>query len=448
MKYVFIFLLSVSPVVLAAQSVLEVYVRQALESNLMLKQAELSEKQAREKLSQARALFFPDLTLMSDYTRADGGRSINIPVGTLLNPVYSTLNQLTGTSGFPQIKNVSEQLLPNDFQDSRIRVTQPVFNAGIWFNYQIQSELSAIKAAERQAAANAVRFEVISAWHQWMKGVAAEAIYRQNLALMQDLRKVNESQVGQGMATTDILFAVDAEIASLEAKLADATGQISVARSYFNFLLNRPLNEPILADTVFTESFVSVPALSDLALSAKANRPEIRQTALMTAMAGHQKNLSLSTLLLPEVTVIGDFGYQGNTYRVNAEQEYWMVVLNLKWNLFSGGKDWSARQEMAYQFDQAGVRSEEIRRQIELEVIRAAENLNTARKARKAAASGREAAEKQLDIVLKKYRQQQALFIELNDARTRLETARLNESVSRHEVQIREAALKLAIGLN
>ncbi|NUQ82906.1 MAG: TolC family protein [Bacteroidetes bacterium] len=440
--------MTVSPLVLKAQMVLESYVRQALESNLMLKQAELSEKQAREKLSQARALFFPDLTLMSDYTRADGGRSINIPVGTLLNPVYSTLNQLTGTSGFPQIKNVSEQLLPNDFQDSRIRVTQPVFNAGIWFNYQIQSELSAIKAAERQAAANAVQFEVISAWHQWMKGVAAEAIYRQNLALMQDLRKVNESQVGQGMATIDILFAADAEIASLEAKLAEATGQVSVASSYFNFLLNRPLNEPILADTVFTESFVSVPALSDLALNAKANRPEIRQTALMTAVAGHQKNLSLSTLLLPEVTVIGDFGYQGNTYRFNAEQEYWMVVLNLKWNLFSGGKDWSARQEMAYQFDQAGVRSEEIRRQIELEVIQAAENLNTARKARKAAASGREAAEKQLDIVLKKYRQQQALFIELNDARTRLETARLNESVSRHEVQIREAALKLAIGLN
>lgn len=448
MKYALIILLTVSSTVISAQAVLESYVRQALESNLMLKQADLSEKQAKEKLDQARALFFPDITLMSDYTRATGGRTIDIPVGTLLNPVYSTLNQLTGTSGFPQIRNVSEQLLPDDFHDSRIRVTQPVFNAGIWFNYQIQSELADMKAAERQAAANMVQFDVIAAWHQWMKGVAAEAIYRQNLTLMQDLRKVNEARVGQGMATTDVLFATDAEIASLEAKLAEAAGQVSVARSYFNFLLNRPLNEPITPDSVFTESFPSVPTVSDLTVNAKTNRPEIRQTTLMTTVAEHQKNLSLSTLLLPEVTVIGDVGYQGNQYRFKSEQEYWMVVLNLKWNLFSGGKDWSARQEMAYQVDQAGVRSEQIRRQIELEVIQAAENLNAARKAKKAAESGREAAEKQVDIVMKKYRQQQALFIELTDARTRLETARLNESVALHDVQIREAALKLAIGLN
>src|ERR1700736_5643949 len=51
-------------------------------------------------LDQARALYLPTLDLNARYTRANGGRTIGIPVGDLLNPVYASLNQITGNSRF------------------------------------------------------------------------------------------------------------------------------------------------------------------------------------------------------------------------------------------------------------------------------------------------------------------------------------------------------------
>jgi outer membrane protein len=42
----------------------------------------------------------------------DGGRFFNIPVGDLLNPVYSTLNAITQLELFPQIENVNQNFFP------------------------------------------------------------------------------------------------------------------------------------------------------------------------------------------------------------------------------------------------------------------------------------------------------------------------------------------------
>ncbi len=60
----------------------------------------------------------PQLDLKARYSVADGGRTIDFPAGNLLNPVYATLNQLTGTQQFPQIRTSI-----NLREKSRIRLT-------------------------------------------------------------------------------------------------------------------------------------------------------------------------------------------------------------------------------------------------------------------------------------------------------------------------------------
>lgn len=70
-------------------------------------------------------------------------------MGDLLNPVYATLNQLTGTSSFPQIANVNEQFLPNNFHETKLRVIQPLFNPEIYFNYKAQKELTTVQQAQK-----------------------------------------------------------------------------------------------------------------------------------------------------------------------------------------------------------------------------------------------------------------------------------------------------------
>src|SRR5271163_1489412 len=106
-------------------------VADALAANLELDEAGASVAQRLASLDQARALYLPALDLSARYTRANGGRTIDFPVGDLLNPVYATLNQITGTTKFPTVQNqqinfqrtreqYTDLLLSQHLYDSRI----------------------------------------------------------------------------------------------------------------------------------------------------------------------------------------------------------------------------------------------------------------------------------------------------------------------------------------
>src|SRR5688572_30592382 len=98
--------------ILDAQETTDKYIDQAFNNNLVLKEKNISLEKSLLALREAKSMFLPVTHFDGQYLLADGGRTIDIPVGTLMNPVYSTLNQLTGSEKFPQIANVSEQLTP------------------------------------------------------------------------------------------------------------------------------------------------------------------------------------------------------------------------------------------------------------------------------------------------------------------------------------------------
>src|ERR1044071_8610296 len=104
------------------QSILQAYIDEGLKSNLQLKQEQLNYDKSVEGLNVARSLFLPQVAVNASYTLASGGRKIDFPIGDLLNPVYSTLNQLTDSQQFPQLPNQSIQFLPNNFHDTKLRV--------------------------------------------------------------------------------------------------------------------------------------------------------------------------------------------------------------------------------------------------------------------------------------------------------------------------------------
>ena len=81
--------------------ILESYIQEGLKQNLGLQQERLELLKSAENITQAKANFMPKVTFNPNYTLAAGGRRLEFPIGDLLNPVYSTLNQLTKTNNFP-----------------------------------------------------------------------------------------------------------------------------------------------------------------------------------------------------------------------------------------------------------------------------------------------------------------------------------------------------------
>ena len=88
---------------LGAQPALDGYISEALKNNNALKRQQFELDRSLLALKEARTLFLPSVTLLGDYTRAAGGRTIDLPIGDLLNPVYNTLNQLTQPHNFPNV---------------------------------------------------------------------------------------------------------------------------------------------------------------------------------------------------------------------------------------------------------------------------------------------------------------------------------------------------------
>jgi len=125
----------------ASSDILERYVRNGLDSNLALRQRGFDLQKALLDLKRAQSLFYPQAGFSSQYTLAHGGRSQEIPVGDLLNGVYSTLNQLTSSNKFPQVANQSIQFLPNDYHDTKMEITMPLINIDLQHNRQVSGEI-------------------------------------------------------------------------------------------------------------------------------------------------------------------------------------------------------------------------------------------------------------------------------------------------------------------
>ena len=86
---------------------LDDYISLAFGQNQGLKQQKFDLERSMFALKEAKALYMPTVSMLGSYTKSAGGRTIDVPVGDLVNPIYTALNQLTSSSKYPQIANQS-----------------------------------------------------------------------------------------------------------------------------------------------------------------------------------------------------------------------------------------------------------------------------------------------------------------------------------------------------
>jgi len=432
--------------ILRSQSlILDQYIQEGLKSNLQLQQEELSYERRVEDLELARALFMPQLGLNASYSFANGGRKISIPIGDLLNPVYSTLNSLTKTSNFPMVENQSTQFLPNNFHDTKLRVIQPIFNSDIYFNYKAQKELVSVQQAQKNAYENELKFNIASSYYQYLETEASLRILHQTRTILQEFLKINQRLVANDKATKDVVLTADYELNKLHQQLAEAEKNKAVAKSYFNFLLNRDLNATIEQDTVLVNKLPVNYNLQELTITALDNRQELKQAQGGIAATSELTSLNKAGMALPKISVVGDAGYQGYQYKFNGDQQYWLVQFSLTWDIFKGGEKSSRVQQAKIDYRIAENRMEQLKRQIELQVIQAYHEFEAAQRSFATSLSGVKSTERSFQIIRSKYSEGQAIMLEYLDAENRLTTARMTQVINTYELLRKEAALQKTI---
>jgi outer membrane protein TolC len=418
-----------STLMLSGQTVLDGYVKYGIENNLTLQQKQTSYQKSIETLREARALFYPDLLFQSRYTRSEGGRVIDLPVGDLLNPVYMTLNSLTGMSMFPVIENQQVKFLRPHEHETKLRLIQPVINTDIYYNSRIKKEMIYLGEEDVNQFIRELTAEIKKAYYN---AAMADGIYNMMVKtrnLLTENVRVNRKLIDNDKVTLDYLYRSEAELDKFDQELRNAEKNRLTATAYFNFLLNKPLYDSIIIQQ--PDTFPTISGLeADYLLNAKINREELAELQTYGRIADLKYKMD-NFGKIPDLVLAVDYGFQGEEYRFNKEQDYVQASAILSWSLFKGFENRSKIRQSRLDKEMADLKLEEAQKQIELQVITTMNELSAAEKGIAAAESRLRNARESFRLVNRKFEEGQASQIEFIDARTTLTQAEENLIISR-----------------
>jgi len=461
----FLILLFLFPFCIFSQDIVDDYIKIGLENNLALKQKRADYNKSVFVLKEARSYFMPNLSFQARYTWANGGRVIDIPVGDMINPVYYSLNRITTI--MEQLNNEAEAILGQplleDFQvfpdttidnqifnffrerehETKLRLIQPIFNPAIYYNYKIQNELSNIKSADINTYINQLAGDIKIAYYNYIKTTELIEIINQSENLLKENLRVNQKLFENNMVTKESIYQSDLELNKLEQKRIEVEKANFMAQAYFNFLLNRDLSEPITINNKFNSPlYLNIDDKNDEALN---NRFEIEMLN-RTINANNYLIKSNRSNALPVISLVADYGFQGEKYEFTKEQDFRLISLMLQWQLFGGFANKQRIEQSLIEKDKLMWKKEEVEKQISIQVLDLHYSYIAALKANTVAEKEVELAKKLFDIVNKKYAQGQASMLEYLAAQNNLTQAEINKSINKHQLIIAYVEYEKAIG--
>jgi outer membrane protein TolC len=422
------------------QTVLDRYIKTGLDSNQALKQSTFDLEKANIDLERARSLFYPQVELNAQYTLASGGRTIEVPIGDLLNNVYSSLNQLTSSTKFPQVENQSIQFLPNNYHDSKIAVTVPVYNPSLGYNKRIKEELIQTQQLQVDLYKRELVYNIKRAYYQYLQAAKAVAIYNNALNTVNESLRYSEKLVKNNAATKDVMLKAKAEVSNVQISLETAKAQQKNAAAYFNFLLNRSLETPLQFDSTILQVLQKEITVS---IDVPTEREELKQ--INTSKKVLETSLKLNqTYKLPVLSGFYNVGFQGYGFEIWDKQFYQFGGLQLQWNIFKGNDNKLKAKQTEIDITAIQNQYEDVSKQLTLQVLTAYNQYQSAtaaiRYVNDEVLSTREA----YRLTENRYKQGEALQIELIDARTEMTNAEIKYSLAQLAVLDRSAALERA----
>jgi outer membrane protein len=432
-------------------------VADALAANLELDGAGAGVAQRLAALDQARALYLPSLDLSARYTRANGGRTIEFPVGDLLNPVFATLNQITASSKFPTIANQEINFQRSREQYTDLSLTQPLYDPRITAGRAAAKSQYDAASAGRIALAGRIERDMREAYYRWLQARAQIGIFDATLELASENRRVNESLFRNGKITRDLVFRAEADQLEVAQSQLGARNTERLAQSYVNLLRNAPFDRALpntsiedpdierLRGDLAVRTAEPQLALKPLQDKAVQQRYELRQLDAISAAAAAGERLARAAFK-PKLNFALDVGTQGDTYGFTSDDRFLLASVVLKFNFFAGGADQAGVAGARAAEREAQVNRSLQEQQIRYQVQQALQDLDFTEASLDTAAKRVEAADGAFRIASRKRDLGQINQAEFIDSRRAMTDAQLNLNVTRFAALGSLAELEYALG--
>nr|WP_314896365.1 TolC family protein [uncultured Flavobacterium sp.] len=419
-----------------SQSKLDGYIEVGLKNNEVIKQHNFDINKSMYALKEARSLFYPTVSLNGSYTKAEGGRTIDIPIGDMLNPVYNTLNQITNSNAFPTLENQSVLINPDNFYDAKIHTTMPLLNFEIIYNKRIKNQQTSLQKIELEIYQRELVKEIKIAYYKYLQSVEGIKIYQDALALVKENQRVNKSLFKNEKINRTAVLRSDNEVIRIQANLETAKQNSNNAQSYFNFLLNEKLDAVIEVDENETPPIDAVSENTQ-------NREELQKLTQAKEINDNVSKLTQS-YWFPKVNGFADFGIQDFDFEVNKQSRYYFGGVGLEWNIFSGNKNKFKLKQTEEDSKKISSQIDNVKKQLLLQFQVSQNNLKSALEQFYADKNQKEAAKKYNEDITKLYKEGQAIYIELLDAQNQWVNAQLNTNIALYNSWIAFAELERA----
>jgi len=413
-------------------------VAEALRTNLGIEQERQEDRRAVANVHEARGLFLPSVTLNSRYSHLDDVLNL----GDFVNPAYAALNRITGTTQFPTDIDVTQPRA----HDTSVRLLQPVFNEEIRGNYALARSRRDAQRMELGSAARRLAADVQTAYLQAASARRAAEIYEASLDLVHENERVSERLLEAGRATPDVVYRARAERAKVEQELAEARDKQTAAARNLNRILRRPLDSAAeaLPDSVFEWP---LPVSEDSAVShGLMVREELHQADAGVKAALAERRVATATYI-PNLSVVLDYGFQGQEFSFHQNEDYWVASLVASWHVFDGWQGASRRSAASEDVNRSRTFRQDLAERIEVEIRTAYGDAAVAWSAIATADTRLVAARRTFELVRRRYEEGAASSIEFVDARTTYTNAQLNRVLTGYGYAVRWVELERAAAL-
>lgn len=435
-----IFLMLLSLLSVAQQSThLDHYVAVGLEQNLQLIQQRFELQKSEQDLKYTKGALLPTVDLNARYTRASGGRTFQMPLGDLMNPVYNTLNGLVGEGTFQNIENQELNFNRTTDVDTRFSILQQVYDPRLLYQNRIQRELTSMVEMDLSVARRDIVFELKQSYYTYLKALRLKELLKDTRELVSENQRVSEVLFANDKVTEDAVWRSKTEVRKVDFQIAEAEKQYQMAKRYFNQLLNRNMTDSIYVDDIDETSLLQEFSSSGNFLK----REELEKLILAGHVAHQQEKLAVSNNI-PNFYLALDAGFQGSSYVFDSESDYYLASAVMSWNLFSGFQNNAQKQKAKIEQHRLEAQYQDVKNSLKLQVEESRLEFDRSRKNYETTISAEQEANANFKIVNRKFEEGLASQVELIDARTFMTNASAENIIARYDVLISKAAYERA----
>src|SRR3984957_14184449 len=323
------------------------------------------------------------------------------------------------------IKDIPRVVGPFNSVDIRARATDSLLDVSNIRRYQ--SSRAALRATknDRSNTEVVVTTTVAKAYLTALRADADTEASQANVSLAEAVLKQSENQKSAGTGTGIEVTRAKVQLSNEKQHLLAAQNERS--KSYLQLLRAMGLNlatELELTDKLSYEPVDPV-TVEEARATALKTRPDVKAQQERESAASLNAS-SVKFERLPSLVAFGDYGTTG----VNGQDVTLLPTrdygISLRVPIFDGGRRDARRAEMASQFRQERVRTNDLHEQVELEIRTSLDSLHSAEEQFKVAEEGLTLSESEFTQARRRYAAGFASNLELTDAQTRLDRARGN----------------------